>query len=1005
MTLLTATADVSLKVRDALRTRVGICTIQWVEMTEKLEEGKGTTGDRLHGRAVFHFAVSMFLLAAFALSLMAAAWGGVKPPLRLSAVAQGVGNATGSAAGTGPGTGAGLALRPPVAGSGLGETLEAIEGARVVTRILYVTAHPDDESSSILTYLARGLHADVALLSLTRGEGGQNALGPEQAPQLGVIRTAELLRATQQYGVRLYFTRAADFGYSKTAEETLRIWGDAVVDDMVAVLLHFRPHIIINNWGGVRGGHGQHQAAGLLVPRALEEAARRDAARLSGNQSDSRFQIPDSRLAPDSSAARDSRSAPDSRTSHDMRRGAKETEAIQSQAKNSSRYAKNLKTEAKQSQARNSSRDAKNLNVSSTESHSGNQGDSRFKIPDSRPGRNTEWPWAETVVFNLSRGGAPGNAIALPTDEISPLWGKSYNEIGLEGFVNHRTQGIVGFRGSRFFRGRRTLVPAQAQLMSSVPIRAAKDAAIEKAIDAAERLDWPEAARQLAQSGKLRQNFAAWLKEAGLSDEPGLQSRLTARLERALALVAGLRLEATANRSELVAGEKFTVTVAWQRRHVVPLEMGEPELVLPEGWQVTEKAADERGPELSGRGGAQFTVQVPADAKKPEVGNEWMYPWPPALVRARVTAKLYGYEFAVEEDVTAQRVTTTRVDDLPLTLAPAVTLTPEPRQFVVAQNQPQKPLELVARVRHYGSAPAEVTVALEAPTAWRASQAVRLQFDGAGDQLVKFTVTPTGRGAPAVGSFPLKLVARVGRGGEFRTSLEPLVTLPTRLWSEPAVANVRVFDVNVPRGLRVGYVAADNDPIPASLRQLGIEVTMLDEAALAFGDLGSFDAIAIGIRAYELREDLIRANRRLLDYCAAGGTLVVQYQRDSVWRRWNPAPYPATVADPTLRVSVEDAPVRLLAPEHALLNVPNRISAGDFEGWVQERGLYFWGEFDARYTPLLSMNDPGEKETTGSLVVAQHGRGLYIYTGLSFFRQLPEGVPGAYRLFVNLLSQ
>ncbi|MGH9795145.1 MAG: hypothetical protein ACRD5G_10255, partial [Candidatus Acidiferrales bacterium] len=441
----------------------------------------------------------------------------------------------------------------------------------------------------------------------------------------------------------------------------------------------------------------------------------------------------------------------------------------------------------------------------------------------------------------------------------------------------------------------------------------------------------------------------------------------------------------------------------------VPLELGEPELVLPEGWKVTEKTADERGPDVSARGGVRFTVQIPADAKKPDVENEWMYPWPPALVRARLKAKLEGYEFAVEEDVTSQRVTTTRVDDLPLTLVPAVTLTPEPRQFVVAQNQPQKPIELVARVRHYGSAPAEVTVTLEATGAWRASGPVRLQFDGAGDQLVKFTVTPPR--APPVGSFPLKLVARLGprgvgaRRSEFRTSLEPLVTLPTRLWSEPAVANVRVFDVNVPRGLRVGYVAADNDPIPASLRQLGIEVTMLDEAALAFGDLGRFDAIAIGIRAYELREDLIRANRRLLDYCAAGGTLVVQYQRDSVWSRWRPAPYPATVADPTLRVAVEDAPVRLLAPEHALLNVPNRISARDFEGWVQERGLYFWGEFDARYTPLLSMNDPGEKETTGSLVVAQHGRGLYIYTGLSFFRQLPEGVPGAYRLFVNLLSQ
>ncbi|PYU54757.1 MAG: hypothetical protein DMG56_26370, partial [Acidobacteria bacterium] len=164
---------------------------------------------------------------------------------------------------------------PPAPGTGLGlpETIEAIERARITTRILYVTAHPDDESAAVLTYLARGLHADVALLSLTRGEGGQNDLGPEQAPQLGLIRTEELLAATRGYGVRLYFTRAKDFGYSKTPEETERIWGDQVLEDMVAVIRGFRPNLVINGWGGVHTGHGHHQAAGLLTPKAVALAA------------------------------------------------------------------------------------------------------------------------------------------------------------------------------------------------------------------------------------------------------------------------------------------------------------------------------------------------------------------------------------------------------------------------------------------------------------------------------------------------------------------------------------------------------------------------------------------------------------------------------------------------------------------------------------------------------------------------------------------------------------
>src|SRR5258707_3290654 len=161
----------------------------------------------------------------------------------------------------------------PGTGTGLAETIEAIDSARVTTRISYVTAHPDDESGAVLTYLARGLHADVALLSLTRGEGGQNALGPEQAPQLGLIRTQELLAATRGYGVKLHFTSAKDFGFSKTPEETQKIWGDQVLDDMVHLIRDFRPNIIINNWGGVHSGHGHHQAAGILTPRAVQLAA------------------------------------------------------------------------------------------------------------------------------------------------------------------------------------------------------------------------------------------------------------------------------------------------------------------------------------------------------------------------------------------------------------------------------------------------------------------------------------------------------------------------------------------------------------------------------------------------------------------------------------------------------------------------------------------------------------------------------------------------------------
>jgi hypothetical protein len=214
-----------------------------------------------------------------------------------------------------------------------------------------------------------------------------------------------------------------------------------------------------------------------------------------------------------------------------------------------------------------------------------------------------------------------------------------------------------------------------------------------------------------------------------------------------------------------------------------------------------------------------------------------------------------------------------------------------------------------------------------------------------------------------------------------------------------------VLDLNVPEGLRVGYIAGDNDALPETLRQIGIQVDMLDEVAVAFGELSRYDAILVGIRAYELRTDLARMNWRLLDYAKNGGTLVVEYQRDFQWNKMLPAPFPAKMADQGLRVTDPNSPVRFLSPENPLLNTPNKITAADFQGWIQERGLYFWSTFGPPYEAVLGLKDADEPETNGSLVYAPDGKGVYIYTGLSFFRELPAGVPGAFRLFVNLISQ
>ena len=799
-----------------------------------------------------------------------------------------------------------LAVASAARAQSLPEAVEAIDRARVTTRILYVTAHPDDESSRVLTYLARGLGADVALLSVTRGEGGQNALGPEEGTQLGLLRTDELLAATRAYGVRLFYTRAPDLGYSKTVEETKRIWAGTALDDMVRVIRTFQPHIVINNWGGVTGGHGHHQTTGIITPQAVEAAA----------------------------------------------------------------------------------------------------------DPNAFPGQLADGlaPWRVQSLLVFDRDDK-AQGLRLPVEGISPVWGKSYTEIGLEGFLHHRTQGIAGVLTSPFFRRpvyvrkadgsafdgsllARPLTALDADGSTPrAPLESA-DRSLAAARAAALNLDWAAAAKALAAAGL---EITAAREHLAPSSPPQSARELEAvkkHIDAALALASGLRLDPEADRRELVAGETFTVRVDSQHRENVLDQIDKPALMLPTGWTIAARAD-----EVSG---ARFTVQLPDGAVNPVGKDDWMLPWPPPLVVARQRAVVAGYAFEAESPAVMTQATSTRVDVQPLAVVPAITLHLEPRQFLLVEKHPPRQLELVARVRYYGSQPVNLTVGLDAPFGWTPSPRVKLKFDAPDDHLVGLSVTLP-ENIPA-GSYPIHASAQL-QTRVFRDSVEPLPTLPSRLWTERAESFARVLDLHVPENLHVGYVAGENDPIPEILRQVGVQVEMLDPAALAFGDLSRFDAIAIGIRAYELRSDLARANQRLLDYADAGGTLVVQYQRSNDWQRLKPAPFPATVGSPTVRITDENSPVRIALPAHPLLNFPNRIGPADFNGWVQERGLYFFSEFDVRYEAPLAMRDPGEQEVTGGLVFARTGKGVYIYTGLAFFRQLPEGVPGAVRLFVNLLSQ
>jgi LmbE family N-acetylglucosaminyl deacetylase len=811
----------------------------------------------------------------------------------------------------------------PGTGPGLAETIEAIDSARVNTRILYVTAHPDDESAAVLTYLARGLHADVALLSITRGEGGQNALGPEQAPQLGLIRTQELLAATRGYGVKLFFTRAKDFGYSKTPEEIEKIWGDQVLEDMVRVIRTFHPNIVINHWGGVHGGHGHHQASGLLTPKAVQLAA-------------------------------DAKAFPNLQQDEGLRPWSAGTAGIQ--------------------------------------------------------------------ILNLGRGSETPQGYVLPLDDISPLYGKSWREIGLDAFTNHRTQGISTFLGSPFLRRPIALVPEAGGKLVPSALNASlntlvgdasglgcgekpsycsllkkADEELARAHAATLTLNWKEASERVASAGSsISAIFAAGKPERFAQGGDAFLGELDVivkRINHALQLAAGFQFTAESDRAFVVAGEAFKVKTARRCRPEVRCFFEDPDLRLPDQTQ-------QLGHTDVSSGQSEFEVTLAARESKRE-RHDVDLPEAAPLIVAEQMITVAEYRFYTEEPVTHLEATSTRVARVPLRIVPAYTLAVEPKQSIEVLTKKRRPFDVLLKVHPYVSQPGKVSVGVDVPQGWTSTKPVTIEFSGAGDQYAKLTVSLPDK--LAQGNYTL--AAYVKRGDEkFTTSLEPLPSMPALLWEEPAQCVVHAFEINVPENLRVGYITAEGEPIPEALQRLGIQVETLDAQALAFGDLSKYDAIVVGVRAYELRPELPGANQRLLDYVSNGGTLVVQYNRDFVWDKLQPVPYPAKIGSPTPRITDENSPVKFLKPDDSLLNRPNKITQDDFKGWVQERGLYFWSQFDPKYAPLLAMNDPGESDLNGGLVYARYGKGTYIYTGIAFFRQLPEGVPGAYRLFVNLLS-
>lgn len=842
-----------------------------------------------------------------------------------------------------------LLVWPAHAATDFARIAEALNRLPVSTRILYISAHPDDETPGVLTYLARGLGARVALLSITRGEGGQNVIGREQEVALGLLRTGELLAATRQYGCELYFTRAYDFGFTKSADETLRRWGEReITGEIVARIRAFRPQIVIARWTGTTADrHGQHQAAGILARKAYAAAA------------------------------------------------------------------------------------------------------DTVQFPADKFGS----PWQPDSLYLQTRETGP-DVVPLPIESYSLLLGGTFHEIGVAGFTEHRTQGMAA-AASRYPRWTLGLKLLESRLTRESAPREAS-ALVQRLTVLPQRYSevsaaWPGLAVGLAavtealgvaaarlnpnQPGEITMLLAGVVHQLrGIEERLGelrvsgaveLADELRAKEEAAAALIAeidGLRLRATTESAAWVGGESYRVAVRVENNTPRELHVRKIELVVPEGWKV-----ERRSPGDSSAGEAQFTVSVPADApitepywrlEKPTDGRYLNIqpefaglPFPPPLVVARVDWELAHGEAsgtlrAPVESIGANslRGSLRRA----VLVVPLVTVEVLPGRRLVTTGT-RAAAEFAVRARYFGSGTADVAcVGSPMPPGWNIMWDIThpaVRFTGPRQEsLSRVRVTPPPATPPGLTQIPI--CARLGSqcyGLEQQEVTHPEVT--TGYLYHRARAKVEVVALRVPAGLRVGYIAGENDPVPDALEQAGINVTKLDELHLALENLSRFDTLVIGIRAYEVRPDLARLNQRLLDYVKRGGALVVQYQLSRTWNELKPAPFPAEMGPQgDERVTDETSPVRLLVPTHRLLNFPNRITTSDFDGWADERGLYFWKQWDARYTPLVALGDPGEPELQGGLLAARYGKGLYVYTGISFFRQLPAGVPGAFRLFVNLLS-
>jgi LmbE family N-acetylglucosaminyl deacetylase len=789
-----------------------------------------------------------------------------------------------------------------------------LQKLNVLGRVLYVAAHPDDENTTLIALWANGSLYDMAYLSVTRGDGGQNLIGSELREKLGLIRTEELLAARRTDHGQQFFTRAIDFGFSKHADETLRIWDRGkILADIVWVIRKFRPDVIVTRFSPDDDKtHGHHTASAILAREAFK-------------------------------AAGDPKRFPEQL-----------------------RFVKIWKP--------------------------------------------TRLVWNTSPFFYANRNQKfdPTGLTTVDISGFNPLLGKSYSEIAAASLSMHKSQGV----GSPPRRG---LNKSYFQLLEGPPMKDSPLdgvdttwARVHGATDVADKIqDTISTFTPSNPAASVPKLFEIRKALSALKDDSWVATK-QAEVDRLIAACLGLYIEASTEQSTVTPGAMLPIKFEAINRSKAPVRIVEVRAPISGN-------SEQLGVALSPN--ELFTEDlwptVPATVpysqpywlrKPPEIGTFVVDDQkliglpenPPAFpIEVALEVGDGNLRFTLDTKYRSVDPVAGELHDDLVVAPPVFANLPNP-VFVFGDD---KSKTIPVRVRAATGA-VHGEVRLQAPSDWRIEPAtvpVELKAAGA-EAIATFTVTPPAK--PNEG----KLRAIVFVGGHDYSFAREQIAYPhigTHILMPPAEAKIVRADIRT-SGHSIGYVPGAGDDIPQSLEQIGYAVKILEPPEVKAANLARYDAVVLGIRAYNTQDRIEDLQKELLEYVKAGGTVVVQYNTTADLKTKNIGPYPLAFARD--RVTDETAEVKILASDHPVMNTPNKISAADFNNWVQERGLYFPNKWEAAYTAILSCHDPGEPALDGGLLVAKSGKGYFIYTGYSWFRQLPAGVTGAYRIFANMVS-